>query len=237
MLGRQHHIPGACVVKDAGPLFRLPLHALLVEHRSKIVIVIVSAVVLAMVSLGGRTVDTQHVQVPLGIRVVLDVVDVAEVMFRVRQRSPPRNRIQTPMDKNSQLGVGIPLRQRVLVERLKSRLILFCDLSLGRRSQQPEQQSFEQIHSRFPYTYRSTYSCTGMRSSCCWLSETSRMACCFCGVNRRARLVRNFASKSGMPSLLRLRWPSGYSTVSVKLLPSRKEMVSELAIERFSGSW
>jgi hypothetical protein len=28
--------------------------------------------------------------------------------------------------------------------RLKSRLILFCDLSLARRSQQPEQQSFDQ---------------------------------------------------------------------------------------------
>src|ERR1700742_3011722 len=97
VLGGQHHVPGACIVKDTGPLLRLPLYALLVEYRSKIVIVVVSAVVLAMVSLGGRTVDTQHVQVPLRIRVVFDVVYVAEVMVGVRQRSPPGYRVQTPM--------------------------------------------------------------------------------------------------------------------------------------------
>ena len=84
MLGGQHDILGACIAENAGPLFRLPLHALPVKDRGEIVIVVVGPVMLTVIGLRGGAVDAHHVVVPLGIRVVLDVVGIAEVVLGMR---------------------------------------------------------------------------------------------------------------------------------------------------------
>ena len=74
-----------------------------------------------MVSLGRRAVDPHDIQIPLSIGIVLDVVGCGEVMLWMNQRSPARNRIKAPVNKYSELRVGIPLRQGMLVERFKRR--------------------------------------------------------------------------------------------------------------------
>ena len=53
MFGSQDYVLGARIAEDAGPLLRLPLHALLVEDRGEIVVVVVGPVVLFVVGLGG----------------------------------------------------------------------------------------------------------------------------------------------------------------------------------------
>src|SRR3954465_10523867 len=86
-------------------------------------------------------------------------------------------------------------------------------------------------------TKRSTNSSTGVLSSRAASMHTSRMAlCCFEG-KRRARLVLNFSTRMGMPSLRRRLWPIGYShTTSSSLEPSLNSTVSAFAIERLAGS-
>src|SRR5690606_15921893 len=87
-------------------------------------------------------------------------------------------------------------------------------------------------------TYRSTYSCTGMACRVCWPRDASRMRDCWRGGKMRARLVRNLASSSGMPSWRRRLWPMGYSqTTSSSRAPSLNSTVSAFAMERLSGSW
>ena len=57
-------------------------------------------------------------------------------------------------------------------------------------------------------------------------SATSRMACCCFAGKRRARLVRNFSTSTGMPSSRRRRWPIGYSTTTSRVrLPSLNSTV------------
>ena len=60
---------------------------------------------------------------------------------------------------------------------------------------------------------------------------------CFSG-KRRARFMRNFSTRIGMPSFRRRLWPMGYSTtISFSFFPSVNSTVRAFAIERFAGSW
>src|SRR3981189_410925 len=70
-------------------------------------------------------------------------------------------------------------------------------------------------------TNRSTKSLTGVFSRRRGSAQSSRIAFCCSGGKRRARLVLNFSTRIGMPSLRRRRWPSGYSqNTSLDLTPS-----------------
>src|SRR3979490_494909 len=85
---------------------------------------------------------------------------------------------------------------------------------------------------------RCTNSLTGVFSSRPGSAHSSRIVFCCAGGKRRARLVLNFSTRIGMPSLRRRRWPSGDSqSTSFSLLPSVNSTVRALAIERFFGSW
>src|SRR3981189_791893 len=86
-------------------------------------------------------------------------------------------------------------------------------------------------------TNRSTNSLTGVLSSRPGSAQSSRIVFCCSGGKHRARLVLNFSTSIGMPSLRRRRWPSGYSqTTSFSFVPSLSSIVRPLAIERFFGS-
>src|SRR5262249_37831894 len=86
-------------------------------------------------------------------------------------------------------------------------------------------------------TMRSVNSCTGVLSSRFASRHKCKIVCdCFAG-KRRARLVLNFSTSTGMPSLRRRLWPMGYSqTTSFSFVPSLNSTVSALAIERLSGA-
>src|ERR1700745_444176 len=74
MLTREHHIFCAGVVEDFRPDIGLPLLYLTVEDGSEVVVIIVSAIVLAMVSLRRRSIESHRVQVPFSVGIVFDVV-------------------------------------------------------------------------------------------------------------------------------------------------------------------
>src|ERR1700760_4916127 len=76
-----------------------------------------------MVGLRGRAGDAHGVVVPLGVGVPLRLVLVRNHLGAIDFR-PAWYRVETPMDEDAQLRVGIPLRQRMLVERLEGWLIV-----------------------------------------------------------------------------------------------------------------
>ena len=83
----------------------------------------------------------------------------------------------------------------------------------------------------------STNSCTGVASVARRHDIGRGIASrCLAG-KRRAKLVRNFASSSGIPSARRRLCPTGYSTGTLRVfLPSFHVICSWLAIDRFFGS-
>src|SRR5580700_4003740 len=120
MLGGEHDIFRASVMEYFGPGTGIPLLNLPVEDRSKVVVIVVSAIVLAMVGLGRRPVESHAVEVPLRIGIVSDIVLRREVVLRVNERGPARNGIKTPVNEYPEFCVGIPLRKRMLVERIET---------------------------------------------------------------------------------------------------------------------
>src|SRR5580700_2494570 len=120
MLGGEHDIFRASVVENFGPRARIPLLNLPVEDRSKVVVIVVSAIMLAMVGLGRRSVESHAVQVPLRVGIVSDVVLRSEVVLRVNERGPARNGIKTPVNEYPKFCVGIPFRKWMLVERFET---------------------------------------------------------------------------------------------------------------------
>ena len=120
----QHHVLRPRLAKHRRPLVGIPLPALFVKRLGKLVVVVMRPVMLAIVRLGRRPRDAHRVQIPLGIGVVLDVIVVAKVVVRMIQRRPSRHRIKPPVNEDAQLGPRVPLRQRMLVQRLNRRLIL-----------------------------------------------------------------------------------------------------------------
>src|SRR5258708_19738197 len=81
----------------------------------------------------------------------------------------------------------------------------------------------------------STNSWTGVASSCFGLRQTSRISSLCFSAKRRARLVLNFSTRNGIPSLRPRLWPMGNSTTnSFIFLPSLNSTSSALPIHRFS---
>src|SRR5882762_960335 len=110
MLGGKHHILRASVMEYLSPGGGIPVLDLAVKNGSEIVVIIVGAVMFPMVRLGRRPIDSQDVQIPLRIGIVLDVVLCGEVVSGMNERCPARNGVETPMNENPELCVGIPIR-------------------------------------------------------------------------------------------------------------------------------
>ncbi len=124
MLAGEHDVPGARIAEDSSPFVGVPFLRLAVEDGSEVVVAEIGAEMFAMIRLGRRAWDPHHVQIPLCVGIVLDVINVAEVVFGMRERSPAGDRIKSVMNKDAKLGARIPLRQRMTVERLDRGLIL-----------------------------------------------------------------------------------------------------------------
>src|SRR5262249_5557624 len=85
MLGRNHNVLSAGIAKILCPSFRIPFLNVFIKGRGEVVVVVVRTVMLAMVGLRGRTIETHGVQVPFGIGIVADVVLRGEVVRGMHQ--------------------------------------------------------------------------------------------------------------------------------------------------------
>lgn len=132
VLGGEDYIFGARVMEYPGPCLGIPVLSVTVKRGCEIVVVIVRAEVLAMIGLRGRSIDSQTVQIPLRVGIVQHIVGVGEIVLRMHERRPSRHRVQPPVNEDAQLGVGIPRRKRMLIERFESRFVV--DRRLGRKS-------------------------------------------------------------------------------------------------------
>src|SRR6266478_8334128 len=74
MLGGEHDIFRASVVEYFSPGVRIPLLNLPVKHRSEVVVIVVSAIMLAMIGLRRCSLEPHTVQIPFCIGVLCDVV-------------------------------------------------------------------------------------------------------------------------------------------------------------------
>ena len=74
MLGGEHDIFRASVVEYFSPGVRIPLLNLPVKHRSEVVVIVVSAIMLAMIGLCRCSLEPHAVQIPFRIGVVCNVV-------------------------------------------------------------------------------------------------------------------------------------------------------------------
>src|SRR6266850_2114094 len=120
-------------MKDFCPVLRVPLLNLAIENGGEVVIVVVRAEMFLVIGLRRRALQAHAVQIPLGIRIVSDVIQGFEIVLRVHGGSPSGNRIETPMDKYSKLRIGVPLRKGMAPERLDGRIIMRGSLRAGSR--------------------------------------------------------------------------------------------------------
>src|SRR5579859_6000802 len=101
MLCGEDDVLCACFAENGGPLVRDPLRRLAIEDGSEVVVAEIPPEVLAMVCLRRRARDTHHVEIPLGVRIIHNVVGVTEVVFGMGERRPARDRIETVMDEDA----------------------------------------------------------------------------------------------------------------------------------------
>ena len=99
MLGSEDDVLGPGATKDLCPGIGIPFLNLAIKGRSKVVVIVISAIGFTMVSLGRRALQSHGVQVPLCIRILSNVVLRCEIVLRVDERGPTRNRVKTPMYK------------------------------------------------------------------------------------------------------------------------------------------
>src|ERR1700739_3568347 len=74
LLGRQNNVLRAGITKDLRPRIRIPFLNILIKYRCEVVIVVVGAVMLAVIRLRWGSIKTHAVQVPLGIRIMVNIV-------------------------------------------------------------------------------------------------------------------------------------------------------------------
>src|SRR6266436_4877031 len=74
MLGGEHDIFRASVVEYFSPRVRIPFLNLPVEDRSEVIVIVISAIMLAMVGLRRCSLEPHTVQIPFCIGVLCDVV-------------------------------------------------------------------------------------------------------------------------------------------------------------------
>ena len=77
----KHHVFRAGIAENLGPRVGIPLLDLPVKHRREVVVVVVSAVLLAMIGLSRRSLQPHAVQIPFCIRVMVDVIRGSKVML------------------------------------------------------------------------------------------------------------------------------------------------------------
>src|SRR5690242_654825 len=97
MFRSEHNIFGPRATKYLRPGIGIPFLSLAIKNRSKIVVIVIGAVVFTMVSLGRRTVQPHAVEVPLCVRIVSDVVLRVKIMLRMNQGCPTWNGVETPV--------------------------------------------------------------------------------------------------------------------------------------------
>src|SRR5579871_235399 len=102
MLAGKHDVASSGVAKNLCPGVGIPFLDCLIEQGSEVVIVVVNAVVLAVVTLGRRTVDAHGVVVPLGVGIVSHVVRGVKIMFGMIGGGPAGDGVQTPMNKDAE---------------------------------------------------------------------------------------------------------------------------------------
>src|SRR5713101_7333682 len=124
MFRGKHYVFRAHIMKQFGPGVGIPLLNLSVKDGSKVIVVVAGAIVLAMVGLGRRPLESHAVQVPFRVRIVGNVVLGREVMLGMNQGRPAWDRVKAPVNEYPELGIGIPLRQGMLIERFEGRLVV-----------------------------------------------------------------------------------------------------------------
>ena len=129
MFAGKHHVFRAHIMKQFGPSVGIPPLNISVKDWSEVVIVVAGAIVLAMVSLGRRPLEPHAVQVPFRVWIVHNVILGREVMLGMNQGCPSWDRVKTPVNEYPELGIGIPLRQGMLIERFERRLVVRGRLS------------------------------------------------------------------------------------------------------------
>ena len=116
MFAGKNDIFGSGGAEDFSPGVGIPLFDLLIESDSEIVVVVIGAVGLAMIFLRGRTIDAHGVVIPFGVGIVGDVILRTEIVIGMDQRSPARDRVEPPMNKDAELCVVIPSGKSMLTE-------------------------------------------------------------------------------------------------------------------------
>src|SRR6476660_9783969 len=100
MLRSEHDIFGPCAAQYLRPGIGPQFLGLTIKNRSKIVVIVIGAVVFTMVSLGRRAIQPHAVEIPFCVRIVSDVVLRVKIMPRMNKGGPTRNGVQTPVYKD-----------------------------------------------------------------------------------------------------------------------------------------
>lgn len=124
MLGGQHDIARTHGLEQRGPFVRLPLLVVEVKGFGKAVVVVTGAILRHMVGIGFRFLQPDRVEIPLRVRVLVEPLVPVHLAQFSRGRRPGRDGIEAPMHKDAELGVGIPVRQRMTPQRRPTGVIL-----------------------------------------------------------------------------------------------------------------
>ena len=118
VLGGQDDIAGVDPLKESRPGVRVPLLDRLVKDRPKLGIVEARAILRSVIRLRRATVDAVGVHIPLGIGVVGKPLFPGAGRKNFAQLAgiggKGRHRVETPVDKDAQLGIMKPIRDLVL---------------------------------------------------------------------------------------------------------------------------
>src|ERR1700746_2804254 len=99
MFAGKHHVLRARIMKQFGPRVGTPLLNRSVKDWSEVVIVVAGAVMLAVVGLGRRPIESHAVQVPFRVRIVGNVVLGREVMLGMNQGRPAGDGVESPVNE------------------------------------------------------------------------------------------------------------------------------------------
>lgn len=123
MLGCQHDVSRACLLKQHGPFFWMPTRGPFIEGVRELVIIEILAVSRNMVLVCWRAGNSKRVQIPFGVRIVREPLGPLNFPEFTRRRRPSRNRIQTPVDKDAEFRILKLLGSFVLINRVPSRFV------------------------------------------------------------------------------------------------------------------
>ncbi len=116
VLGGKDDVFGSGRAEDFRPGVGIPLFNFGVKGRGEIVVVVIRTIGLAMIFLRGRPINTHRVVIPLGIRIVGDVILRSEIVIGMDKRSPAGDRVETPVNEDAEFCVGVPGGEGMLIE-------------------------------------------------------------------------------------------------------------------------